>query len=62
MNTNNIAADYLLDGDERKRCVDCGVDFIFTMGEAAHFRDLGFQKPRRCRECRRLKKLRDSER
>ena len=58
MNTNEqLIDDTLLEADERRTCVQCGFSFVFTAGEAAHYRDLGFsQKPKRCATCRRARK------
>jgi len=40
------------DADETLKCGDCGLSFVFTRGEQAFFEEMGFKRPRRCRECR----------
>ncbi len=34
------------------RCVDCGMDFIFTVGEQRYFLSKGLSVPKRCPQCR----------
>lgn len=36
-------------------CTNCGNPFVFTVSEQERFAALGFNKPRRCRQCRRKK-------
>ena len=37
-------------------CIDCGVNFIWTVGEQAFFRDKKLQNPpKRCKECKQAK-------
>ena len=37
-------------------CIDCGSDFIWTVGEQTFFRDKGLQNPpKRCKECKQAK-------
>ena len=37
-------------------CIDCGSDFVWTVGEQTFFRDKGLQNsPKRCRECKQAK-------
>ncbi len=37
-------------------CVDCGGDFIWTIGEQIFFRDKGLENPpKRCRDCKQAK-------
>jgi hypothetical protein len=44
-------------GDKTLKCKDCGVDFIFTEGEQAFYKEKGFEnEPQRCPECRRARK------
>jgi len=39
--------------DKVLKCVDCGVDFIFTAGEQSFFYDKKFQnEPKRCKACK----------
>jgi hypothetical protein len=45
--------------DERDRllmCCACGVEFLWSAGEQEFFRARELSPPRRCRECRRLKR------
>lgn len=38
-------------------CKDCGVTFIFTIGEQEFYAEKGFEnEPQRCRECRNIRK------
>ena len=39
--------------DKVLRCIDCGVEFIFTAGEQIFFADKGLKNdPKRCRSCK----------
>ncbi|WP_109486049.1 zinc-ribbon domain containing protein [Occallatibacter savannae] len=39
--------------DRDLKCVNCGVEFVFTAGEQEFFRARGFTNtPKSCRECR----------
>ena len=43
--------------DETLICEDCGKEFVFTVGEQEFFAEKGLtNKPKRCPECRKLKK------
>ena len=43
--------------DQRIKCVDCGAEFTFTVGEQEFFRDHGFTNvPTRCKSCRAKRK------
>jgi hypothetical protein len=33
-------------------CVNCGNSFVFTVSEQKRFITLGFDEPKRCRDCR----------
>jgi hypothetical protein len=48
----------LLDGDELRTCIDCRATFVFAAHERAWFSDQGYQPPKRCRPCRRVKRQR----
>lgn len=38
-------------------CVDCGKEFVFTVGEQEFYKEKGFEnEPKRCPDCRRAKK------
>jgi CxxC-x17-CxxC domain-containing protein len=42
--------------DKIIRCIDCGSDFVWTIGEQTFFRDKGLQNPpKRCKECKHAK-------
>jgi CxxC-x17-CxxC domain-containing protein len=37
-------------------CIDCGAEFIWSVGEQVFYRDKGLQNPpKRCRECKQAK-------
>ena len=39
--------------DRMLKCVDCGVDFVFTAGEQLFFHDKQFKnEPKRCKACK----------
>ena len=37
-------------------CVECGLDFPFSVGEQQYFELKGFPPPKRCPSCRALRK------
>ncbi len=42
--------------DENIFCIDCGGDFVWTVGEQIFFRDKGLKNPpKRCKECEQAK-------
>ena len=42
--------------DTNIACIDCGKDFVWTVGEQLFFRDKGLQNPpKRCKECKQAK-------
>lgn len=42
--------------DRVLKCVDCGVDFVFTAGEQLFFREKQFHNdPKRCKRCKALR-------
>ncbi|HXG83497.1 MAG TPA: zinc-ribbon domain containing protein [Pyrinomonadaceae bacterium] len=42
--------------DENIVCIDCGNQFVWTVGEQIFFRDKGLENPpKRCRECKQAK-------
>ena len=47
--------------DQELTCIDCQAPFDFTAGEAQFFQDRGLSIPRRCKECRAKKKLRNKQ-
>ncbi len=40
------------------KCLDCGLPFVFSVGEQDFYGKQNWNKPIRCRECRKRKKLR----
>jgi CxxC-x17-CxxC domain-containing protein len=39
--------------DKRIQCVDCGREFVFTVGEQEFFRQRGLvNQPKRCKQCK----------
>ena len=44
--------------DETIVCKDCGNEFVFTVGEQEFYAEKGFtNKPVRCAECRKARKM-----
>lgn len=42
--------------DSNIPCIDCGADFIWTVGEQVFFRDKGLKNPpKRCKKCKQAK-------
>lgn len=42
--------------DTSIRCIDCGKDFIWSVGEQTFFRDKGLTNPpKRCKDCKKAK-------
>jgi hypothetical protein len=39
-------------------CIDCACEFVWSAGEQSFYVENGFTPPRRCRNCRELKKVR----
>ncbi len=49
-------------GDKSITCVDCGEEFLFTVGEQAFYRERGLpNEPTRCKRCRDLRKAQRGE-
>lgn len=44
--------------DKPLTCVDCGREFLFTAGERAFYFSKRLSEPKRCPECRRLRRER----
>lgn len=42
--------------DKVLHCCDCGQSFIFTAGEQAYYKSKGLSEPKRCKQCRELRK------
>ena len=42
--------------DETITCVDCLRDFVWTLGEQLYYRDRKLSPPRRCPQCRELRR------
>jgi CxxC-x17-CxxC domain-containing protein len=55
----NSAAAVATDGelfDTTIRCIDCSMDFIWSVGEQAFFRDKKLENPpKRCKDCKKAK-------
>lgn len=43
--------------DKELVCKDCGETFIFTAGEQEFYQSKDFPTPKRCKRCRRAKKI-----
>ena len=44
-------------GDKTLTCKDCNMEFVFSEGEQAFYKEKGFEnEPQRCPECRKAKK------
>lgn len=43
--------------DKLLRCIDCGADFTFTVGEQRYFFSKGLSVPKRCPQCRLKRRL-----
>src|SRR5262245_46356821 len=49
--------------DKTIKCVDCGEDFIFTVGEQEFYREKGLTHwPTRCKRCREARKTQRGDR
>jgi hypothetical protein len=46
---------------ERRTCVDCGADFVITVGECGFFVQRGLLLPRRCGVCRQQRKFESTQ-
>jgi len=42
--------------DKKIVCRNCGIEFIFTVGEQKFYEEKGFAEPVRCKECRNKRK------
>ena len=43
--------------DKSLTCKDCGMEFVFTEGEQAFYKEKGFEnEPQRCPNCRKARK------
>lgn len=43
--------------DKTLTCKDCGMEFVFSEGEQAFYKEKGFEnEPQRCPECRKSRK------
>jgi len=43
--------------DKPLYCLDCGIEFTFTVGEQRYFLSKGLSTPKRCPECRLKRKV-----
>lgn len=49
--------------DRKLTCRDCGVEFVFTVGEQEFYKEKGFENdPVRCPDCRRARKMQRNNR
>ena len=47
--------------DKNLTCVDCGAEFVSTVGEQEFYKEKGFDnEPKRCLACRRAKKAQNN--
>lgn len=42
-------------------CKDCKTEFVLTAGEQQFYQDNGFNEPKRCKDCRRARKIANKE-
>jgi hypothetical protein len=48
--------------DQVLQCNDCPEQFVFTQGEQAFYAQNNFTPPKRCKECRAIRKKQKEER
>ena len=46
-----------MEGDITLSCTDCSGGFIWSKGEQEFYKDKGLQEPKRCKICRRARKV-----
>ena len=46
-----------MEGDRTLSCTDCGNGFIWSVGEQQFYAGKGFQEPKRCKKCRKERKV-----
>lgn len=44
------------------KCQDCGEEFIFSENDQKFYQEKGFQPPKRCKNCRNIRKDKRFER
>ena len=44
--------------DKKMTCIDCGKEFVFTVGEQEFYKSKSFAFPKRCRQCAKKKRRR----
>ena len=47
--------------DRVKKCKDCGENFTFTTNEQKFYEEKGFPDPKRCKSCRKTRKIKREE-
>ena len=47
--------------DQTIECKDCGKNFVFTEKDQKFYEEQKFAPPKRCRDCRALKKARNEQ-
>jgi len=53
--------DAILDQDTVFRCLDCGEQYILTIGEAERYKSLSLSIPKRCYRCRQQRRAEKEE-
>lgn len=41
---------------ETKTCIDCGKSFTISESERSWYKEMGFEEPKRCKDCRKKRK------
>lgn len=42
--------------DKSVICKECGTEFVITVDDQKFYADKGFKEPKRCKDCRRLRR------
>lgn len=42
------------------KCQDCGEEFIFTVNDQKFYQEKGFPQPKRCKNCRQARKIKQN--
>ena len=48
--------------DKKIICQDCGKEFVFTEAEQRFYEEKGFTQPKRCKDCRQIRKNKQGRR
>lgn len=46
--------------DKTLQCKDCGKDFVYTVKDQEFYTKMNFEPPKRCKDCRKKKKEKNS--